>query len=299
MVLIDEAGRLSAKWRLAVRVASDPTLPALAYRLFPILLESVDRQTGLCDYATRTFAAKFSAPASRIRATFAALARAGYLTIEHRGGKVTSKGTTNAYRPAYELVARAEIAEGTELSPRVVSLRGRNRPPETVAEGTKTICSEGTELSPTPVKTLPLRERGAIAPAADKGNGKHPPRETGKTSHPSTEEAAKVADEFWTRYPASERKEDRKGVTRKIVKILTTGDATAADLLSGLAGYAKSPSALKGGKGEFVKAPMVFLNRETWKTFLPQAGNGAARPAGPLAIRNAADAARIYDVGAG
>jgi hypothetical protein len=297
--MIDEPRRLSDKWRLVVRAAADRALPSLASRLLPFVLEGIDRETGTCDYAVSTMADRYKAPASRIRVMLAALADAGYIAIEPRAGKLTAKGRTNAYRPLYALVTASGSYDGSELSPRVVSLRGRNCPPETVAGGTKSQSAGGSELSHIPAKTLPLRERGAFAPAADEESGKHPPRQTGKTSLPSPEEAAKIADEFWTRYPASHRKEDRRGVTRRIVKLLTAGETTAADLLAGLAAYAKSPDALKGGKGEWVKAPLVFLNKETWRAHLAQAGNGAAKIQGPLAIASAADAARIYDVGAG
>jgi hypothetical protein len=294
MVLIDEAGRLSAKWRLAVRVASDPTLPALAYRLFPILLESVDRQTGLCDYATRTFAAKFSAPPSRIRATFAALAQAGYLTIEHRGGKVTSKGTTNAYRPAYELVARAEIAEGTELSPRVVSLRGRNCPPETVAEGTKTICSEGTESSPTPVKSLPLRERGAIAPAADEETGKHPPGLNGKHPSPAKRDGKLYLAKHGCTIDSYQPNPETMG-------------AWAAQHVP-LVRHPVAPETIEAIKDvwrhkgiapkDFDATLRTYLRkRNEWAAEKP--GKVATKPAGPFAPRSAAEVANLYEVGAG
>jgi hypothetical protein len=297
--MIDDKGSLAGKWRLAARAAADPGLKAPETRLLLIVLEAIDRQTGACDYAVQTMADRVRAPASRTRTMLAALARAGYLTIEPRGGKVTPKGPTNRYRPIYATGENGDAAEGTESSPRVINLRGRNRPPEPAAGGTKPLSAGGTDSSPTPIKSFPLREGGAFAPAADEENGKHPPRQTGKPPLPSPEEAAKIADEFWTRYPASHRKEDRRGVTRKIIKLLTTGEATGADLLAGLAAYAKSPDALKGGKGEWVKAPMVFLNKETWRAHLAQGGNGAVKIQGPLAITSAADAARIYDVGAG
>jgi hypothetical protein len=284
------------KWLLLGRIVADPTLPSSAPSVAYVLLNHHNAATGQCDPSRETIGKQISASARTVTTALTALEKAGYFTRRVRGQHVS-----NSYAPLVaDRVARVE-----ENFPPGSSRVEENFQSE--APGWKKGVIQGGRKLPANPSNEPVKERGgAIAPfpiAADKGNGKHPPGLNGRqppraNDRPSTEEAAKVAAEFWTLYPRSCRKEDRRGVERRIIKLLTSGEVGAADLLAGLAGYAKSPDATKGGKGEFVKAPMVFLNRESWKAFLPDCEK-ATRTAGPFAARSAADAARIYDVGAG
>jgi hypothetical protein len=288
-VMMDDASLLD-RWKLVHRAASDPSLPLIARAILPLVLEGVNRQTGTCAYAVRTFAGKIRTEPKRIRAALASLAEAGYLTIEQRGGEITPHGRTNAYRPIYVKVAEGITYEGALSPPRVVSMRGQNPPLDISDEGAKTPPHEGAKSTPIPSYLLPSKKEGAT----DKGDSTSP-----AAADAPHEDATKIATEFWDRYPASPRKDDKANVFRKIERLITKEGIKGANILAGLAGYAKSPDALKGGKGEFVKAPMVFLNKRTWETFLATSRQDAARAPGPLAIKTAADAARIYDVGAG
>src|SRR5260370_41925811 len=96
-----EGAGLLDKWKLALRAAGDPGLPLMARSLLPLVLEGVDRQTGTCAYAVRTFAEKIKTHPMRIRAALAALAEGRHLTINQFGGKITPNGKTNPYRPAH------------------------------------------------------------------------------------------------------------------------------------------------------------------------------------------------------
>jgi hypothetical protein len=159
------------RWNLTVRAAGDPGLPLMARALLPLVLEGVNRQTGACAYAVRTFAAKIKTHPKRIRAALSALANAGYLTIEDRGGEITSNGKTNAYRPIFATVANDTADEGTQTTPRMAITGGHKRPLDTVDEGTESTHHEGTQTTPIPTYSLSHEERKierAIAPAANK-----------------------------------------------------------------------------------------------------------------------------------
>jgi hypothetical protein len=111
----------------------------------------------------------------------------------------------------------------------------------------------------------------------DKGGDKHTPKGGAKGGAkgeitPSSSSSSSSSDKdpqppsgefdrFWAEYPKTLRKADEQGCRKKWAKLKL--DAEAARVLAGLRILKESPDWTKQG-GQFIPAPMVFLNQRKW-----------------------------------
>lgn len=110
---------------------------------------------------------------------------------------------------------------------------------------------------------------------------------------------SEMFENFWKEYPGP-RKVDKKKCRDRFTSALTksakgrTIEEAFGEIMNGLAAWKKCSTWNKDG-GQFIRAPLVWLNNENWKD-IPDAGVGQSDPCQTAEIAKAAEASIVENL---